>query len=106
MGIILIYVFTADNTIAVVDSTRDCVKPGYGEFRWTRGGWRLQKNINPVLIGQPRNLMGYYSAYDGGIPARVDIAFKRNSHFDLPQMGGEKTHLLESQIAINCSERE
>lgn len=104
-SIILIYVFTADNTIAIVHGTRDCAKPGYGEFRWINGGWHVQKNISPVLIGQPRNVMGFFSSDDGDIPARVDVAFKRNSHFDLPQMGGEKTHLLKSEIAINCSER-
>lgn len=103
LGAILLYASTADNIIAIVDVTPNCTKPGYGEFRWDKGGWQLQKNISPILIGQSRNLMAYYSATDGEIPVRVTQEFIRNSRFDLPQRGGEESRLLESRIATNCS---
>jgi hypothetical protein len=101
-GPILLYVRPDEKTAAVIDSGwPTCV--GYGEFRWISGAWQLQPNVNPALIGQPRNLMDYYSAEDGAIPARVTQEFIRNSRFDLPQKGGSLSHLLASKIATNCS---
>lgn len=102
-GAFLIYVVESEKTIAVVDGAANCTKPGYGEFRWVEGGWLLQPNVNPALIGQPRNLMDYYSADDGVIPTRVTQEFIRNSRFDLPQKGGSLSHLPASKIATNCS---
>lgn len=88
--------------IVFVSWVAACEKRGYGEFRWINGAWQLQPNVNPMLIGQPRNLMDYYSAEDGAIPARVTQEFIRNSRFDLPQRGGAESHLLASRVAINC----
>lgn len=103
IGAILLYELIADKAISIVDSTKNCAKPGYGEFRWRNGIWQLQQNISPELIGQPRNLMDYASADDGAIPPRVTQDFIRNSRFDLPQNGSSKSHLLASKIATNCS---
>ena len=101
-GPVLIHVFEDKKTIAIVDSAwPHCV--GYGEFRWIDGKWQLQANVNKSLVGQPRNLMDFYSGTDGEIPARVTQEFIRNSHFDAPQNGGSMSHLLESKIAINCT---
>jgi hypothetical protein len=102
-GAFLIYVIESEKMIAVVDGAANCTKLGYGEFRWTEGSWQLQPNIHPALIGQPRNLMDYYSADDGAIPARVTQEFIRSSRFDLPQKGGSLSHLPASKIATNCS---
>lgn len=102
-AIMMIHETDAPKAIAVVAWVKDCGKRGYAEFRWSNGNWQLQPNVNPALIGQPRNLMDYYSATDGDIPARVTQEFIRNSRFDLPQKGGTESHLLASRIAINCS---
>jgi hypothetical protein len=102
-GAILIYVIEASKTVAIVDGTTNCAKPGYGEFRWTEGNWQLQPNIDPTLVGQPRNLMEYASAEDGAIPARVTQEWIRLQRFDLPQKGSTESHLSASRIAINCS---
>jgi hypothetical protein len=103
-GPILMHVYLEEKTVAMVDSGWPTCS-GYGEFRWTSGGWQLQSSTNSALIGQPRNLMDYYSAEDGAIPARVTQEFIRNSRFDLPQKGGSLSHLLASKIATNCSGR-
>jgi hypothetical protein len=100
-GPILLHVYPEEKTAALVDSGWPTCS-GYVEFRWIRGGWQLQSNIYPSLIGQPRNLMDYYSAEDGAIPTRVTQEFIRNSRFDLPQKGGSFSHLPASKIAINC----
>lgn len=103
IGAILIYASPVDKTISIVAGAANCAKPGYGEFRWTNGSWELQQHVSPVLVGQPRNLMKFYSGTDGDIPARVTQEFIRNSRFDLPQNGGAESHLRESKIASNCS---
>lgn len=101
LGAILLYPLVADKTIAIVDGTRDCAKSGYGEFRWVSGRWQLQKNVGPTLIGQPRNLMGFYSD-EGDIPARVDKEFKQQAD-TAPNRGKKALNLDASIIAINCS---
>ena len=93
----------APGGLAVIAWTKNCARPGYGEFRWANGAWRLQPTVSPATIGKARNLMDFYSAVPGEIPPRATIEFKRNSHFELPQKGGEETHLQESRIANNCS---
>lgn len=103
IGAILLYASPSDKTISIVAGAASCVKPGYGEFQWRNGSWQLQPNVSQALIGQPRNLMDFYSGTDGEIPARVTQELIRNSHFDAPQNGGSMSHLLESKIAINCS---
>lgn len=100
-GPFLIHVFPADKTMAIVDSAWPYCQ-GYGELRWINSNWQLQQNVSPELVGEPRNLMDYYSATDGDIPARVTQEFIRNSRFDLPQRGGTESHLAASKIAINC----
>ena len=101
-GPILIHVFVEEKIIAIVDSAWPACA-GYGEFRGINGSWHLQQNVAASIVGQPRNLMDYYSADDGAIPSRVTQEFIRNSRFDLPQNGGSLTHLPASKIAINCS---
>lgn len=101
LGAILIYVFPVDKTIAIVDATRNCEKPGYGEFRWTDGGWNVQKNVNQILIGQPRNLMAHYSAVDGEIPERVTKE-TRSKEDAAPNRGKKSVNVDVSTIAINC----
>lgn len=102
-AIFMIHEFYEPKTVAVVAWKKDCGKRGYAEYRWLNGNWQLQKNVSPTLVGQPRNLMDYYSATDGDIPARVTQEFIRNSRFDLPQKGGTESHLLESRISSNCA---
>lgn len=104
-AIMMLYQSPAPQNMVIVAWSKSCAKRGYGEFRWINGMWELQKNVSPTLIGQPRNLMGHYSGYEGAIPARVTQEFIRNSRFDLPQNGGTESHLLESRIAVNCSGR-
>jgi hypothetical protein len=103
-GPILLYVHINANTIAIVDGAwpANCEKRGYGEYVWAGGSWQLQRNINPILVGQPRNLMDYYSAADGAIPARVTQEWIKSQHFELPQRGSSDTHLLALKIATNC----
>lgn len=101
-AIFMIHEFNAPKTVAVIAWNKDCGKRGYTEYRWLNENWQLQQNVSPTLIGQPRNLMDYYSAMDGDIPMRVTQEFIRNSRFDLPQKGGTESHLLESRIASNC----
>ena len=101
VGAILIYPLVADKTLAIVDATSNCAKPGYGEFRWAKGRWQLQQNVNQVLIGQPRNLMSYYSAEDGAVPARVTKEI-RNTKDTAPNRGRTDLTLDASRIATNC----
>lgn len=101
LGAILIYVFPADKTIAIVDAARNCAKPGYGEFRWTNGGWHIQENVSQILIDQPRNLMAYYSAEDGVIPARVTKE-TRSKEDTAPNRGKKSLNVDVSKIATNC----
>jgi hypothetical protein len=104
LGAFLIHVFPADKVVAIVDATRQCAKPGYGEFRWAGGAWQLQKNVSPALVGQPRNLMAYYSAEDGAIPARVSKEI-RNAQDTRPRRGERLLNLEPSKIAIDCTGR-
>lgn len=103
-GPILIYVETADKSIALVDSTMNlnCVQRGYGEYRWANGSWQLQQNVNRAIVGQPRNLMAYYSSDEGEIPARVDKEFKQRAD-TAPNTSRKDMQVDESRIAINCS---
>jgi hypothetical protein len=100
-GPLLLHVFAADKSVAVVDSTWPTCA-GYGEFRWANGAWRLQENVSKSLIGQRRNLMAFYSADAGDIPARVDKAFRQQAD-TAPNRGRKDLSLEESKIAINCS---
>ncbi len=100
-GALLIYIFPSQNAIAFVDSVKDCVKPGYGEFLWRDGRWQLQQEVNKALVGQRRNLMGYFSE-DGDIPLRVDREFKQKSD-TAPNRAKKTQSLEESDVAINCS---
>jgi hypothetical protein len=101
--ILMLYVLDASKNIVVVAWTKDCSKRGYGEYHWIDGNWQLQSNVNLTLVGQPRNLMGYGSAEDGAIPARVTQEWIQLQHFELPQRGSSETHLLASRIATNCT---
>ena len=102
-AIMMIHVFHAPKAIAVIAWVKECGPPGYGEFRWINGSWQLQPTVSAALIGLPRNLMDYYSATDGDIPARVTQEFIRNSRFDLPHRGGTENHLMASRISSNCT---
>ncbi|MDP3760098.1 MAG: hypothetical protein Q8R01_06240 [Ramlibacter sp.] len=102
-SIMMLYEVEVSKSMAIVAWTKKCAKPGYGEFRRANGDWHLQPTVSAAIVGKPRNLMGFYSAVPGQIPARATIKFKRDSHFELPQKGGEETHLQESRVANNCS---
>ncbi|MHB1125173.1 MAG: hypothetical protein ACYC0T_20990 [Ramlibacter sp.] len=97
-------VFDYGATVAVVAWSTECDTRGYAEYRWAKEGWQLQKSLNPLLIGLPRNLMGYFSP-TGDIPPRASIAYKQSAGFDLPQRGGEDTLLRTSRVAVNCKEK-
>lgn len=99
---LLLYVYPSEQVIALVAYSKDCQKPGYAEFRWKNGEWAIQQNLNPTLIGLPRNLMDYSSAGDGEIPGQVTQEWIRKQRFDLPQRGGSPTHLSKSEISVNC----
>lgn len=98
----LLYVYPSEQIVTLVAYSKDCQKAGYAEFRWKNGKWVVQQNLNPALIGLPRNLMEYSSAEDGDIPQRVTQEWIRKQRFDLPQRGGSLTHLPESEISENC----
>lgn len=97
-------VFDYGATVAVVAWATQCDTRGYAEYRWGKEGWQLQKSLNPLLVGLPRNLMGYFSP-TGDIPPRASIAYKQSAGFDLPQRGGEDTLLRASRVAVNCKEK-
>lgn len=99
---LLLYVYPSDQIVALIAYSKKCQKPGYAEFRWINGEWVVQQNLNPLLIGLPRNLMDYSSAEDGDIPKKVTQEWIRKSRFDLPQRGGSLTHLTASEISKNC----
>lgn len=99
----LLYIYPSEQIVALVAYSKDCQKAGYAEFRWMNGEWVVQQNLNPALIGLPRNLMEHSSAEDGDIPQRVTQEWIRQSRFDLPQRGGSLTHLPESKISANCT---
>lgn len=102
-GPIILYVYIKEKTVSIIDDGWPKCS-GYAEFRWTGGEWKIQKDINRAIIGRPVNIMDYYSAIDGKIPARVTQEFIRNSHFYLPQKGSSLTHLMGSETASNCKE--
>lgn len=104
IGPMILWAYPEYKTVAMIDSGRPYCS-GYAEFRWTNTEWSIQKNVNPEIIGSPRNLMDYYSATQGKIPSRVTQEFIRNSGFDLPQRGGSFSHLDASETATNCSWR-
>lgn len=99
---LLLYVYPSEQIVALIAYSKSCQKPGYAEFRWINGEWVVQQNLNPLLIGLPRNLIDYSSAEDGAIPKEVTQEWIRKSHFDLPQRGGSLTHLPASEISKNC----
>jgi hypothetical protein len=101
LGALLIHVLAAEKTLAIVDSTRRCAKPGYGEFRWAEGAWQLQKEMSPALIGRPRNLMGHYSSEPGAIPTRVTSDIRQRED-TFPRRGGDMT-LVATKAASNCN---
>ena len=103
--IILLHELESLKSISIVAWTQDCTKRGYGEFRWLDGRWKLQPTVNSELVGRTRNVMGYFSSIEGGIPERVTQAYVSKSRFDLPQNGGFENQLLTSRVALNCSER-
>ena len=100
--VLMLYELDAPTGLAIVAWTKNCQKWGYGEFHWRDGSWQLQKDVNPALIGQPRNLMSYFSADESEIPARVtkEIRSKEDS---TPNRGTKDSSLELSRIAINCS---
>jgi hypothetical protein len=100
-GALLLFAFAEDRSIAIVDSAWPTCA-GYGEFRFINGAWQLQKTVNRSLIGQPRNLMGFYSADAGDIPAHVDNTFRQQAD-TAPNRGKKVLSLEESRIAVNCS---
>lgn len=102
-GPIILYAYPEENTVSIIDDGWPKCS-GYAEFHWTDGEWKIQKYVNREIIGRPVNIMDYYSAREGEIPARVTQDFIRNSHFHLPQKGGSLTHLVESETASNCKE--
>jgi len=93
----------ADGSLVIVDSTRACAKPGYAEFRWEQGVWRLQPNLSPELIGQPRNLMAHYAA-DDSIPPRVTSQIKA-AEDTAPRRARVALKLDASNVARDCSRR-
>lgn len=102
IGPIILWTYPEERTVAFIDSGWPHCS-GYAEYRWTKGSWKIQANINPEIIGRPRNIMDYYSAVDGEIPPRVTQDFIEKSGFDAPQNGGSLTHLPASEIASNCT---
>jgi hypothetical protein len=100
-GALLIYVHDASKTISIVDFNRECIKPGYGEFRWVNGNWQLQQNVAPALIGQVRNLMGSFDS-EGEIPAQVNRAFKQQID-TAPNRSKKIMQIDESNLATNCT---
>lgn len=101
LGALLIHVFDTDKVVAIVDRSRRCAKAGFAEFRWVGGKWQVQKNVSPLLVGQPANLMAYYSAEDGKIPARVTTAI-RNAEEAHPGRGLRTLSLDAPSIALDC----
>lgn len=93
------------STISIVAWSTDCKKRGYAEYQWTRDAWRLQPSVDQPLVGQPRNLIGYFSAAEGAIPARVSVSYKNAAGFDLPQRGGHEIKLSASRLATDCLEK-
>jgi len=102
MGPMILYVYPEKNTVSLIDSGWP-ICSGYAEWRWNAGKWEVQKNINPEIIGRPRNIMDFFSARDGDIPKMVTQEFIRNSRFDLPQNGSSLTHLTTDELATNCA---
>lgn len=100
--LMMLYALEASNDLVVVAWSKDCAKRGFGEFRWSNGGWQLQPNISQKLIGQPRNLMSYFSSLDGAIPARVTKEI-RTKEDTAPNRGKTELNLDVSTIANNCS---
>jgi len=101
-GPIILYVYPKENTVAIIDSGWPMCS-GYAEFHWRDGKWISRKTINPEIIGRPRNIMDYFSAKEGEIPALVTQEFIRKSHFDAPQRGESLTHLPASKVGNNCT---
>lgn len=52
---------------------------------------------NPVLIGQPKNLMNYHSGDDGRMPARAVQKWIKFQRFDLLKNGSSESYLLASR---------
>jgi hypothetical protein len=100
-GALMLYVHDVSKTLGVIDFSRNCVKPGYGEFRWINGNWQLQENAAPSLIGQARNLMGSFDS-EGEIPTRVNRAFKQQVD-TAPNRSKKIMQIDESNLATNCT---
>jgi hypothetical protein len=100
-GALMLYVHDAGKTLGIVDFSRNCIKPGYGEFRWINGNWQLQENAASALIGQARNLMGSFDS-EGEIPARVNRAFKQQVD-TAPNRSKKIMQIDESNLATNCA---
>ena len=102
LGAIRLHVYPVDKSIAVVDATKNCAKPGYGEFRWKNSEWKLQQAVDPALIGQARNLMASSPDGIGDVQEKITIAAKQQA--DTRPNSSKKTMVLdESKIAINCA---
>jgi hypothetical protein len=99
-GPVRIHAFVSENSIGIVDFVLSCGHPGLGELRWVQGRWQLQPNASSELIGQPRNLMGSFSA-DGGIPDRIDTKFKRQMD-TAPNTFRQIMQITEDHLARNC----
>lgn len=97
-------IFDRGSTLSVVAWSSECSPRGFAEHRWSEAGWRLQRAVDPDLIGQRRNLMGFFSPAKAAIPPRASIAYKRSANLHLPQRGGEQSTLLPARTATNCKE--
>lgn len=97
--------FDRGKTVSIVAWSTECSPQGYAEYRGSEEGWRMQRSTDPQLVGQPRNLMAYFSPAEGVIPPRVSVTYKRAANTHLPQRGGEQTALLASRTATNCMEK-
>lgn len=83
----------------------ECAKRGYGEYRWLRGKWQLQREVSRSLLGQERNLMSYYSATDGSIPLQVSSSI-RLAQDNVPNRGSPDLTLVPARVALNCNPKE
>jgi len=102
LGALMLYV-VGGSSLVVVDTTRACAKAGFAEFRWVEGGWQLQPNVSPELVGQPRNLMAHYAA-DGSISGRVTTDMK-TAEDTAPRRARVALTLEAASVATDCSRR-
>lgn len=102
-GVFLIYGDEKTAEVTIIDYSRSCRKPGFAEYRWTVGGWRIQRNLRPDFIGVSRNVMQFSSA-EGEIPLRLSLAAKEGLHLNSPSILHAETVLASENVAQDCPE--